>query len=116
MLLSIEAAGVLPCKTAALLADSEGGTVGKAADGLPAKGDDTMSRRVDDGFDTAARFLDSRNLRVSFRIGMSENLEDFSAWKRRDIENMVKKIFRKKDYLCSSLALVFSRRTRTGHL
>ncbi len=81
MLLSIEAAGLL--STAVVLADSEGGAV-KAADGLLANGDDTLSRRVDDGFDTAARFLDSRNLLVAFRIGMSENFGDFSAWKRKD--------------------------------
>ncbi len=69
MMLSTEAAGMLSTGTSVLLADSEGG--------LPAKGDDTLSRRVDDGFDTAARFLDSRNLLVAFRIGMSENLGDF---------------------------------------
>jgi hypothetical protein len=98
-----------------LLADSEGGA-GRAAGVLLAKGDDTLSRRVDDRFDTAARFLDSRNLRVAFRIGMSENLGDFSAWKRRDIQKTVKKYFKKNDYLCSSLAPVFSKRTRTVHL
>ncbi len=86
MLLSSEAAGMLSTGTTVLLADGEGGAGSKATDGLLAKGDDTFSRRVDDGFDTAARFLDSRNLRVSFRIGMSENLGDFSAWKCIEIE------------------------------
>ncbi len=82
MLLSIEAAGMLSTGTAALLADSEG-EADTAAGVLLAKGDATVSKMSDDGFDTAARFLDSRNLLVAFRIGMSENLGDFSAWKRR---------------------------------
>ncbi len=79
MLLSTEAAGMLSPGTAVVLADSEGGAGSKAADGLLllAKGGDTVSRTVDDGFDTAARFLDSRNLLVAFRIGMSENLVRF---------------------------------------
>jgi hypothetical protein len=73
VLLSTEAAGMLSTGTAVVLADSEGGAgTSKATDGLLAKGDDTLSRTVDVGFETAARFLDSRNLLVAFRIGMSE--------------------------------------------
>ncbi len=84
MLLSIEAAGMLSTGTTVLLADSEGVAGSKAAGVLLA--DATVSKMSDDRFDTAARFLDSRNLLVAFRIGMSENLGDFSVWKCIEIE------------------------------
>ncbi len=83
MMLSTEAAGMLSSGTTVLLADSEG-VAGKTAGVLLAKGDAKVSKMSDDRFDTAARFLDSRNLLVACRIGMSENLGDFSAWKCRD--------------------------------
>jgi len=81
VLLSTEAAGMLSTGTSVLLAViSEGGAGSKAAGVLLAKGDATVSKTSDDRFDTAARFLDSRNLLVACRIGMSENHEDYSVW------------------------------------
>jgi hypothetical protein len=97
VLLSIEAASVLPCKTASLLADSEGGAGSKATGGLLARGGDTLSRRVDDGLDTAARFLDSRNLLVACRIGMSENKKTIVLGNVEiEMSKIQKKLFRKE--------------------
>jgi hypothetical protein len=109
VLLSTEAAGMLSTGTTVLLADREGGA-DTAAGVLPAKGDATVSKMSDDGFDTAARFLDSRNLRVSFRMGISENLGNFNAWKRRnwDIENTEKIISKRKITSVQALPLLSS--------